>query len=108
MNTHQHPRPTPPRRAPRAPKAAKAPAPAPAPDTKPRPRCLSVSRQTWPIDPAGQGLELLRGQVLFLTACREDPTLAPLAPRFGIDPIFWGPGCAAEAFREALKDNGRD
>jgi hypothetical protein len=56
-------------------------------------------------DPCAAGLDLLRWQVLFITGALRDPDLAATAPAFGIDPEFWGPGCAAYALRRAL---GRD
>ncbi len=74
----------------------------------PRPIRAPARRGRRVADPCRSGLDLLRSQALFLQAQREDAGLAELAPDFGIDPEFWGSGCAARAVRNALGAPARD
>jgi hypothetical protein len=64
-----------------------------------RDRLARAQSKCKPSDPCLAGVDLLTMQVLFLQAQRDDPALAVMAPDFGIDPEFWGPGCAARALR---------
>ncbi len=62
-----------------------------------------AARRRQPRDPCQAGLDLLVLQVLFLQGCR-DPEVRATAPAYGIDPEFWGPGCAEYAFGRAIQN----